>query len=173
MYKEIEIQTRVDEQVYRAFSHFNTFKAFHKSVGYFVFPIAMVVFAVVNLKTGSLPLFIIFLAIGLGLPVFNIITYRTGINHQIKKLNLDGTKIAYTTILNDEGIHVSNEKEHADYPWNKVYYAYHTDNTVYLFLTKTRCFILPYKDIQGGKTEDDLWSFFRTHLESYQLKESR
>ncbi len=166
----ITVTTRLDPGTYRTFACFNNYRAFHRWVGFAVFLVVMTALSFVNLYTGSRTLFIIFLSIVLLVILWGSVLYPLMLNRQIKKLKLDENKTAYMISLSKNGIHVNNGREKADYRWNMVYTAYKTADCIYLYMTKSRCFILPEKDIQDEKNITSLWKLLNECLQKYQLK---
>ena len=170
MYK-FAIATKLDERTYAAFARFNTFRAFNHFIGYIIFPAAMLLFAIINLREGSIPFFCICLLLALFSTLYHTVFYSAILRRQLRRLNLSAEKTVYTVCFTEENFHIENDTEQADYTWSNIHTVYKTKDVIYLYMLKTKCFILPAKDILDGKTIDELWAFLQTKLQKYQLKQ--
>lgn len=103
---------------------------------------------------------------GLGLPMSYFASFASSLKQQILSQGLKRPKNVYTLVLADnaKGISVSNETEHADYPWKKIHHIYRDLTATYLFITKDRAFILPHQCIEEG--EDALWDLISRKVDS-------
>lgn len=106
----------------------------------------------------------VLMMVGLGMPLSYFASFGASIKQQIVKLGLTRPIHAYTLVLTEKnkGIQVSNEKEKAEYEWNKVHHAYKDQLATYLFITAERAFILPHVCVEEG--EDALWALMEKKL---------
>ena len=86
---------------------------------------------------------------------------RTGANYlliDIKKRHheqkLKDGRYVYTVNLDSSAIHVRNDKEEANYQWDKAYKAYRNYDAIYLYITSERAFIIPSDKAEQDKTWD-------------------
>lgn len=103
----------------------------------------------------------VLLLVGLGLPASYFANFASSMKQQVLAQGLKRPQLVYTLTLSEKakGIGVSNEKEHADYEWKRVFHVYRDTLATYLFMTKDRAFILPHTCIEEG--EEALWELLR------------
>jgi|GEM_PF-5744924 len=152
----INVKTVLDRKTFKDFAYFNNYLAFHHWIGYTAFPVIILILACIALFTGRKPIFFVFLAMAVIDILWNAVIYPIVLNRQISQRSDDEEKTAYTLTLNDNGIYVKNDTEKAEYPWSRVFHVYAFKNCIYLYMLKTRCFVLPEKDFQDGATMADL-----------------
>ncbi len=167
---EIIVQTKLDSKVYSEYSRFHNFTYGHRSLTLGVFPILMIGFAIMNGLSGSWILCVLFVLLGILMPVGYLIFYQRGVSNQIKRFGLEQKKLVYTVILDAVGLHVDMGKELANYPWENIYGAYRVPSYIYVYVTKTRSFILPDDAIQQGENANTLWSMIFSHMGMYRTK---
>jgi hypothetical protein len=155
----------IDKDVFLNFAKFNFYHFQHRWLGLILFPLFLTLFAYFNLITGSTTLFFLFLAIGFIVPLGSIAIFRSNLKNQIKANNLEIPRLAYSVLCNSSGIVVSTDSQHANYPWSRIFRIYRTKKYLYIYVTKSKVFILPFEGLSQG-TEKDLIDFTTGFLES-------
>ena len=150
---DIIIRTMIDKTVFTDFGRFNFFRVHHRWVGLVLFPLLMAIFAYLNLITGSVPLFVLFLGIGFVFPIGSILTFHVNLKNQIKANNLSVPRFSYTVSLGTAGFTVSTDCEKAEYSWEQIIHIYRYKQYIYLYVAKNKAFILPLGCIREGSEE--------------------
>ncbi|WP_320127898.1 YcxB family protein [uncultured Sphaerochaeta sp.] len=150
----VRIQSTIDAKVFSDFSTFNFFVLHHRWTWFVLFPILLGGFAYANLITGSTILCILFIVIGCLVPLGSLLSFKISLKNQIKANSLDKVSLGYTVILGNEGIEVITEKEKQNLAWKQVYRLYLNKEYLYLYVSKTKAFILPFRGIEQGSKEE-------------------
>ena len=158
------VHSHVDAQVYTAFSTFNNFTLYRRALTLKLFPLLMAGLGIANLLGGYALLGIACILLGILLPLAYIGFHRRALANQIAHFNLDTPRLSYKVSLDQTGVSLENGKEKARYPYEMFHCSYRVNGCIYLYLTKTKCFILPAKDFQDGVTEEELWVFLQEKL---------
>lgn len=113
---------------------------------------------------GAVMLGTVLMVVGLGMPAVYFFTFFSSLRKQILASGLKRPQLVYTLTLTEKakGIAVSNEKEHADYEWKRVFHVYRDTIATYLFLSPQRGFILPHTCIEEG--EEELWKLLEKKI---------
>ncbi|PHV70093.1 hypothetical protein CS063_12370 [Sporanaerobium hydrogeniformans] len=164
----IQIDTHMDVATFRAFSHFNSFKLNNRFITLALFPVVMFGLAVINAVTGSSLFFWLLISLGILLPSSYLIFYKVAMERQITLHGLDTPKKVYSLIVNTKGLYITSQTEKAHYRWNQIYRLFVMDDSIYIYLTKARAFILPYKDFTQG-TPEELLALAQKNLPSVRL----
>lgn len=115
---------------------------------------------------GAVMLGTVLMVVGLGLAIFYFVSFFLSLFLQIRKQGLP--RAVYTlTLTNTKEFHIANATEQIDYPWKKVYHAYHGKTATYLYATPARAFILPHYFVEGGAEE--LWKLISKKLPADKL----
>lgn len=85
----------------------------------------------------------VLLGVGLVLPLVWLGMFALSLRRSAKRLGLSAEKTQYTVALSPEKIHVSNDREEADFPWGAVHGAWRVKGCIYLYVSPTRAFLLP------------------------------
>ncbi len=106
----------------------------------------------------------VLLTIGLGMPIVYFTSFYFSLRKQVLASGLVRPQHVYTITLTHKfnGIHAENEKEQADYEWQKVHHCYRTETATYLFITPERAFLLPHTCLEEGVEE--LWKLLKKKL---------
>lgn len=110
-------------------------------------------------RRGAVPLGVVLLAVGLGLPGAYFLSYRLSVRAQAKGLDAGRGKTAYTVRLDGASVRVTAGEEQAEFPWEGLLCAYRVKGCVYLYAAERRAFLLP--DACGG---DRAWTVIRDNL---------
>ncbi len=121
-------------------------------------PCAIVCY-IMNHVEGAVMLGNCLMIIGLGMPLVYFTTFFFSLRKQILERGLKRPQIVYSLELTaaPNGIHISNEKEQADYEWKMVHHVYRDLIATYLYMTPARAFILPHTCL-GDETPEALWN---------------
>lgn len=153
----MKISCNISEKIFRDFTVFNILKRlkYWKSPVIFasILTLSAIICFVMKNVDGAVLLGSVLLIVGLGVPAVYFISFFLSLNKQVKMQNLNPPRCAYTVDIldKDDGIFVSNEKEHATYRYKQIFHVYLTQECLYLFLTSQRAFLLPYSDMKDYK----------------------
>jgi len=101
----------------------------------------------------------VLLAVGLALPLVWFGMFFASVRREAKRSGLSPEKTQYTVTLSPEKIHVTNEKERADFEWKRVHMAYRVKGCIYLYVSPARAFLLP-----ENENTPPAWSLIRAAL---------
>lgn len=106
---------------------------------------------------GAVMLGTVLLIVGLGMPALFLLNFHKSLKSQILANGLTRPQEVYTLDLDEKSnkIHVKNQTEQAEYPWNKIHHVYRDTLATYLFITPQRAFILPHTCVEEP---EDLWA---------------
>lgn len=169
MNQEFHVHSTIDRNTFSDFSFFNCFRIHNRFISFLAFPVLMLICGYVNLVTGSPFLFWLFTAIGLIFPVGYLFFYRVSLKNQIQRNQLSTPRLAYTVHITADAIHVRSPTEETSFHWDQIYRVYSYKSYIYLYITKARAFILPYKDIEDG-TAEDLWNCITSHTDPLRVR---
>ena len=151
--ESIEIHTKMDAEAFSAFSVFHTFR-FHKwDLRLLLCTVGMTALALVQLYTGGVVLFWVFLCVGILFPIAFFIYFSQSMRGQIKTSKLDKPRFVYSVQLAPGEVRVRNDAEQAAFQWEELHRVYLLPEYAYLYVSKARAFILPYRDIANGSGE--------------------
>lgn len=152
----IRIPARITRPLFRRFAYFDAFYHQKHWQRPLVFALLMSGFSIpcflLRSRRGAVLLGGILLAVGLGLPLAYLLSFALSLNRQMKRMDLGGTRIAYTVSLGAGGVHVTDGAETADYPWESIHRVYRVSGCDYLYITPRRAFLLPHGD-QADRVE--------------------
>ncbi len=108
---------------------------------------------------GAVFLGTVLLIVGLGMPVVYFVSFYFSLRKQVRILGLKRPQNVYSLELSREkkGIHVTNERETADYEWKRVFHAYRDTLATYLYLSPVQAFVLPHTCLENEEPEE-LWA---------------
>lgn len=164
------VHTHVDASVYSAFSTFNNFILNRRGLTLKLFPLLMTGMGIAHVASSYTVMGIAFIALGALLPLAYVGFHRRSLANQIKQYKLERPRLAYKVSLQQSGLFVENEKESTLYPYEMCYWAYRVPQYCYVYITKSKCFILPVKDLQDGVSEEMLWEFLQEKLGRWKTK---
>lgn len=174
----ISVHTHVDAHVYTAFSTFNNFTLNRRGLGLKLFPLLMIGLGIAHLLNTYLVMGVAFIILGCLIPLGYVGFHRRALENQIEQYKLTKPRLAYRVTLQQMGICIENEKEKTHYPYEMCYGAFQIPHYCYVYITKSKCFILPVKDLQDEVSESELWTFLQEKLgpqrtKSYVKKQAR
>lgn len=145
------IKVNLTETAFRAFSDFNELYRTHKLLKMIIFSILLILFALCHLYTHMPYLCIMYLIIGIILPLVYLTRYRKSVKTQIDKLKLkDHPMHAYDVGITERGIWIQRDKEHAAFSWDQLVSAYRAREATYIYYMENRALILPDASIIEG-----------------------
>lgn len=168
----IKVDINMDSKVFSDFSHFNAFHFHRRWTGFVLFPLLMIGLGLVNRMTGSDFLFFLFIAAAFIIPAAYLLFYRISLKKQIVRYKLETPYPVYTLGLSSEGVSMTTATEEHFFRWNQVYRVFELDEYTYIYITKARAFILPYKDIVEV-SPTSLHQVFVDYLPSIRLFDKR
>lgn len=161
------IQVYLNESQFRQFLIFNFLKHLKLYIRPVIFASILTVSAIICFLMyrveGAVLLGSILLVIGLGIPMVYFASFFVSLKKQVRLQNLDPPRLVYTLQFSDESdvLEISNDKESASYRWQDVFHAYYEDESIYLFITKDRAFLLPCALLED---RDKVWKSITAKL---------
>lgn len=157
----MRIEVTLTEELFRRFTTFDLFK--RRKIWR-----APAIWAAILCTSGGICLYMshirgaallgwLLILIGVGLPISHFANFAGSLKRQILAQGLKRPQQVYTLVLTEKakGIHVSNDREQADYEWKIVHHVYRDLLATYLYITKERAFILPHVCVED---EEQLWA---------------
>lgn len=140
------IPARIDAETFRRFAIYDTFIRQGRWRAPALFAVILgasagVCFAVGQSREGAVLLGVVLLAVGLGLPAFYVLNYLWSVRKQGKRL--DGSRIAYTLHLREEGLLAVAGQERAEFPWAQLFLACRARDCIYIYVSSQKAFLLP------------------------------
>ena len=144
--KTLIIPAKIDGQTFFRFALFDTFRRQGRWKAPALFAAifaaaAAVCFALRQRRTGAALLGGVLLAVGLGLPAAYVLSFLLSVRRRGKAL--DGSKIAYTIHLKEEGVLALTGEQQAEYRWEEIHRAYRAQTCLYLYVSAQKAFLLP------------------------------
>lgn len=162
------IRSRFTPQVFREFSFFNTFILNARWMTVLIFPIIVLGTATVLFIQGEKRSSIVALVLVAVCALFvagYIYTYQKGLREQIQKFGLTAKNpaVRYTIQMDEGGVSINNGKERTRILWREFFGVYAYKNNFYLYFNRSRSFLMPFADIEGG-TPEELWAYLKEKL---------
>lgn len=149
--KELCITVNVTPEVFREFALFDIMSLKKRFVRPLVFAAIMVAFAVVCFalrgraeQAGLLGT--VLMIVGLGLPVFYFLAFFRSLQFQENQLSRRAGQVDYTVKLREDGIAVTDGKDHVELPWDGVMCAYRLRHSICLYVSANKAYLLPAAD---------------------------
>ena len=160
---DVRVKCALTEQQYRDYMKFHVLGN-HKDLRRHIILCALIAaFGAVNFATGSPLLGWIFVTLGLYVFVSRFLRFYMSVNRIVEQFGLgEAPKDFYTIIFHSGNFEVDNRKEHARYPYDRIVrVCFREDRKIlYLYLTQSNAFLLPYDGFESG-TADDLKSLLQ------------
>ena len=154
----METNVVLDSRTFRDFTIFDVLsrrKAWKSPVIFAsIMTISAIICFIMHKVDGAVLLGSVLLVVGLGMPVVYFLSFFLNLKEEIKKQKLKDGRYVYTVNLDSSAIHVRNDKEEANYQWDKAYKAYRNYDAIYLYITSERAFIIPSDKTEQDKTWD-------------------
>lgn len=168
----ITFHVKMDEHIFKRFSHWDTFSLRKKWKRPALFCTLMAAFAIVCFllrKQESLLIGSVLLTVAIGLPVVYIGSYFSGVRLQALRMKLDKPRPVYTVALGEEILIHNDQKAEADVTvqWKQVYGVWRDRQATYLYVTPVKGFILP--DGQADADPDAVWMLIASHMPKERL----
>lgn len=152
------IAVKLSENHFRQFLIFNILRRLKLYRSPLIFASILTVSAVISFLMhhvqGAILLGTVLLVVGLGMPIVYFTTFFASLKKQVKLQNLNPPRLVYTLQFSQDSevLDIFNEKEKASYRWQDVYHAYFEKESIYLFLTKDKAFLIPH-DVLENRNE--------------------
>lgn len=157
------IPCTIDQKSFRDFAVFNSFRFRWRGLSLMLFPLFMIVLAIINRNTGSNALFWIFLVLGFLMPAAYLFQFEISLRNQIRANHLEQPRVFYTVTVSPKTIVVENQTERQELPWDKLYRVFRYRDYIYIYATPARVFILT---CNAGEDEfRRLWEMIVQHTE--------
>ena len=154
----METNVVLDSRTFRDFTIFDVLsrrKAWKSPVIFAsIMTISAIICFIMHKVDGAVLLGSVLLVVGMGMPIVYFLTFFLNLKEEAKKQKLSGGRYVYTVNLDFSAIHVRNDKEEANYQWDKAYKAYRNYDAIYLYITSERAFIIPSDKTEQDKTWD-------------------
>lgn len=155
----------MSEDDFKAFAVFDIFYRLRRWVQIAVFAGILLVCAVIcfimyNRAQHAVMLGVVLSVIALGLPAVYIRSFFNSLKMQAKRLKLNPPRHVYKITLTSEADGICADglgEENTRYKWGEAHGAYRRSGYTYLYVLKTKAFILPDRDVPEGG--DALWQF--------------
>ncbi len=165
----VTVEAVIDEQIFRQFTLFDLLKIKRVWRGPVLFALLMAGFSSLcflmrGRAEGAALLGGVLLAVGLVLPALYAVTLLYRVRVQVKSHGLETPRAAYTLTLSGapDGVAAQNPAgQSARYEWKRLYGVWRNAGCVYLYVTKSRAFILPEAQAKGGA----LWEMVRGNMQ--------
>lgn len=162
------VDCTIDKKIYINFNKFHRFYSQRNTWNIILFPVVLLGLAIYNWRLGNNILAWILLAACLIIPIWSLFIFHFKTQKQVKQFNLTIPRVFYSLAFNENGINISNKKEHVDYKWSQVYKVYRTQTSFYLYITPANAFIIPFECVKSCTT-DELWILFQNHITENKL----
>lgn len=175
MSQTISVSTQMDEQGFRDFAVFDVFRHNKAWLRPAIFCAIMLVFSGVCMsqigkREGAGLLTAVLAIVGFGLPLAYFGFYFRSLTQQIKRMKLP--RPFYRTELSDDGAAVwmvgSQDKQEPTecHAWDTIYCAYRTADAVYLYVEKSKAFLL-------NQRTEAVWQLLQEKLPVEKLHDCR
>ncbi len=155
--RSITTAVNLNNEIFKRFAWFDAFFRQGRFKLLLGFAVIMSAFGVIALlfapgDTDSSALVFILFGVGLLLPTAHVLQFSSSLNKQCKLYGLKNGKYVYTITLADDEISISDGKgENAKHKLEMLHKIYVDEDASYIYVIKQKAFLLPYKDINGGK----------------------
>ena len=163
------IAVRLSESHFRQFLIFNILRRLKLYRSPVIFASILTSCAIISFLMyrveGAVLLGFVLLVIGLGMPIVYFASFFASLKKQVKLQNLNPPRLVYTLQFEEDSevLEISNDKESARYRWQEVFHAYYETESIYLFITKDRSFLLPLELLENS---DEVWKLIESKLGS-------
>ncbi|MGH0054523.1 MAG: YcxB family protein [Sphaerochaetaceae bacterium] len=163
------IAVKLSESQFRHFIIFNILKRLKSYKSPVIFASILTFSAIICFLMykvdGAILLGFVLLVVGLGMPIVYFATFFTSLRKQVKLQKLDPPRLVYTLQFEEDSdvLNISNDKEKVSYRWQEVFHAYYETDSIYLFITKDRAFLLPLASLGDSNA---VWKLIETKLGS-------
>lgn len=161
------IAVRLSESHYRQFLIFNVLKRQKLYTSPVIFASILTFSAIVCFLMhhieGAVLLGSVLLVVGWGVPVVYLTTFFASLKKQVAMQKLNPPRLVYTLHFEEDSevFEISNDKERARYRWRDVFHAYYETDSIYLFITKDKAFLLPLALLDST---DEVWNLIVANL---------
>lgn len=168
--ESILVPAKISREIFRRFAFFDAFYHQKHWQRPLIFALLLSAFSVAclllrNRREGAMLLGAVLLIVGLGLPLAYLLNFSLSLRQQMKRMDLQGERIAYTLRLEPGGIHVAAGTGTADYPWETVHMVYRAAGCDYLYVSTAQAYLLPHVS-----SSENIWRLFQTALPPEKLK---
>lgn len=162
--EDILIPARIDRQTFRRFSLFDTFRLRKQWRRPLLFALMMSVFAGLCFafraqREGAALLGSVLLILGLGLPAAYFLSYFLSLRQQLRRMDPQEAKIAYTLRLGQDGIQVNDGRQRQFYSWDTIEMACRMEGCIYIYTGPCQAYLLP-----AGEREPEVWALLEASL---------
>ena len=154
---EIRVECSLTERQYRNYMKYHVLGNRRDVLRHAILCLLIAAFGLVNFSAKSPLLGWIFVTLAIYLFVSRYLRFYMSVNRIVEQFGLSDTpKYFYTLTFHSRDFEVKNQKEHAKYSYDRIVRTHFNDeqNILYLYLTKSSAFLLPYDGIQGKSAQD-------------------
>ena len=154
----MKIDVRLGEKEFIRFSLFNTFIRQRGWLRPLIFAAILTAAAVIcfifHQRRGAVLLGGVLLLVAFGLPAVWFLSFFLSLRKQAKRLS--GETHVYTLTLKKDGVAADRDSEQAFYPWEQIFHIYLDKDTVYLYISPRRAFLIPTRC--APSSAEKLWA---------------
>ncbi|MBR1560348.1 MAG: YcxB family protein [Clostridia bacterium] len=157
MDEAIRVRCQLTERQYRRYMRFHVLGDKKGVAGHLVLSALIVVFGLMNFRADSPILGYAFIALGAYFFVSRYLRFYMSVNRITEQFGLSETpKFFYALTFTGDGFDIKSDKEQARYGLDRVVRAcfMEKDQIIYLYLTKSSAFLLPYAGFEQGTPGD-------------------
>ena len=158
MMGEIRVECSLTERQYRDYMKFHVLGNRRDVFRHGILCLLIAAFGAVNFSAKSPLLGWIIVTLAIYLFISRYLRFYMSVNRIVEQFGLSGSpKYYYTLTFHSRDFEVKNQKEHANYSYDRILRTHFDDEKqiLYLYLTKSSAFLLPYDGIRD-KTPQDL-----------------
>ena len=173
MMGEIRVECSLTERQYRDYMKFHVLGNRRDVFRHGILCLLIAAFGAVNFSAKSPLLGWIFVTLAIYLFISRYLRFYMSVNRIVEQFGLSGSpKYFYTLTFHSRNFEVKNQKEHANYSYDRILRTHFDDEKqiLYLYLTKSSAFLLPTALIAGAEentlsasiaaAENKAYSFF-------------
>ena len=153
----IYVECRLTERQYRDYMKYHVLGNKKDLCSHIMISVLILLFGLANFRTGSSLLGWIFLSLSVYFFISRFLRFYMSVNRITEQYGLGSEpKYFYSVSFDENGLHVKNLTEKADYKWENICRACYMENKniIYLYLTKSAAFLLPFEGFSEGTPKD-------------------
>lgn len=162
---KLEFDVNLTEDDMYRFNMYHVYSGFH---GVFSIIIAVMAFVVAAVTWGNVGVMysILYVVFGLLLIFYMPVSLKMKSKHQL--LTSEELKRTLHYSFDENGVHVSQNEDSAELPWDQVYKMVATKSNVLIYSNRMNAFVIP-RSVLGGQYEK-LKEFAVSHLPKYRVR---
>lgn len=147
---------------------FNMYHAYHGFQGIFATIIGILILVVAGVTFGKIETMYTVLYFAFGLIFLIYVPASLYMRSKQQILSSEVLRNALHYKIDEEGVHVSQNDQTADLPWNQIYKVVSTKSNLLIYSTRVNAYVIPRSVI--GEEYEKAAQLAKEHLEKYRLK---